>query len=632
MRSHLCGQLRDADIGSEVSLCGWVHRRRDHGGVIFLDLRDHAGIIQVVFDPDTAEAFALADQVRNEYVLQVEGRVRARDEAAINPAMATGKVEVLGKELTLLNRADTPPFQLDEYSSAGEDIRLRHRYLDLRRPEMQEKLRLRSRASHAVRNFLEGEGFVDIETPMLTRATPEGARDYLVPARTFLGNFYALPQSPQLFKQLLMMSGFDRYYQIARCFRDEDLRSDRQPEFTQIDIEMSFVTPEDVMSLAERMVRTMFSEVAGVDLGEVPLLTYAEAMQRYGTDRPDLRFDLPLTDVGDLLTDVEFKVFSGPAQDAGSRVAVLRLPKGDRLSRKNLDDYASFVGDYGAKGLAWIRVNDRDSFDSLDKSEKSEKGKKGMEGLQSPVLKFLPKDAVAALLDRCGAETGDLLFFGADKAKVVNESLGALRCALAEDLDLHEREWAPCWVTDFPMFEQDEAGDLSAVHHPFTSPAVSAEALEADPSAALSQAYDLVVNGYEVGGGSIRVHDAAMQQAIFRVLKLSDNEASAKFGFLLDALRYGAPPHGGIAFGLDRLVMLLAGSSSIRDVIAFPKTQTASCPMTSAPSEVDPAQLRELGISIAESVERARLAEGRQDESSNTAEKTAEKAASEQQE
>ena len=583
MRSHLCGQMRDSHIGEDVSLCGWVHRRRDHGGVIFLDVRDYTGIVQVVFDPDTVEAFELADQVRNEFVIRVAGRVRARDEEAINPKMATGMIEVLGKELVILNRSETPPFQLDEYSSAGEDVRLRHRALDLRRPEMQDKLRLRSRVSHMVRRFLEEREFVDIETPVLTKATPEGARDYLVPSRVHPGSFYALPQSPQIFKQLLMMSGFDRYYQIARCFRDEDLRADRQPEFTQIDIEMSFVEQQEVMDVTESLIRELFTEVIDVDLGEIPTLPYSEAMRLYGSDRPDLRFGLEFVEVSDLLKEVEFKVFSGPANDNSSRVVALRLPRGDRLTRKNLDDYTKFVSIYGARGLAYIRVN------SLDN---------GMEGLQSPILKFLPDDVVMSVLDRCGAEVGDVIFFGADKTRVVNDSLGALRNKLAEDLDLYERPWACCWVTDFPMFEEGDDGSMAAVHHPFTQPLGSIADMESDPLSTLSHSYDIVINGHEVGGGSIRVHDPETQRATFRVLKLSDNEANIKFGFLLDALSYGAPPHGGLALGLDRLVMLLAGTHAIRDVIAFPKTQTATCLLTSAPSEIDVGQLKELGITV----------------------------------
>jgi len=583
MRSHLCGQMRDSHLGEEVSLCGWVHRRRDHGGVIFLDVRDYTGIIQVVFDPDTVAAFALADQVRNEFVIQVVGKVRARDGEAVNLKMATGKVEVLGLELNILNKSETPPFQLDEHSSAGEDVRLRNRSIDLRRPEMQDKLRLRSEVMHEVRAFMHDKGFVDIETPILTKATPEGARDYLVPSRVHPGNFYALPQSPQIFKQLLMMSGFDRYYQIARCFRDEDLRADRQPEFTQIDIEMSFVEQQDVMDVSESLVRRLFQKAIDVDLGDIPVLPYSEAMLRFGSDRPDLRFGLELVDVADLLKDVAFKVFSGPANDDSCRVSALRLPGGDQLTRKNLDDLTKFVSIYGARGLAYIRVN------SLDN---------GMEGLQSPILKFLPEEVVTSILDRLGAEVNDVIFFGADKAKIVSDALGALRCKLAEDLDLFERPWASCWVVDFPMFEENDDGSMTAMHHPFTRPSGDVADMEANPLDTLSVSYDLVVNGYELGGGSIRIHEPEMQQAIFRVLKLSDNEANIKFGFLLEALKYGAPPHGGLAFGLDRIVMLLSGSTAIRDVIAFPKTQTATCLLTSAPSEIDAEQLKELGIAV----------------------------------
>ncbi len=583
MRSHYCGQLRDSDIGEEVSLYGWVHRRRDHGGVIFLDMRDREGIVQVVFDPDTEAAFALADQVRNEFVLAIRGRVRARDAAAVNPKMATGAIEVLGKQIEILNTSETPPFQLDEYSDAGEDVRLRNRFIDLRRPEMQWRLRTRSEVVHRVRDYLSNRGFIDIETPILTKATPEGARDYLVPSRTHPGQFFALPQSPQLFKQLLMMSGFDKYYQIARCFRDEDLRADRQPEFTQVDIETTFMGEQEIMDLVEDLLRELFQQTLDIELEKFPVITYADAMEKYGTDRPDLRFDLPLIEIRDLMQAVEFKVFSGPANDAGSRVVALRLPDGDRLSRKNIDDYTKFVGIYGARGLAYIRVNDIHA---------------GIEGLQSPILKFLPDDVVASILERVGAKNRDIIFFGADKSSVVNDAMGALRSRLAEDLSLYERDWATCWVTDFPMFERDGNGDWSSLHHPFTCPTGTPEEVLANPGEALSRAYDVVINGHEVGGGSIRIHQAEMQKAIFRVLKLEENEANVKFGFLLDALRYGAPPHGGLALGLDRLVMLLVGTNAIRDVIAFPKTQTAACLLTSAPSEVDDMQLRELGVAI----------------------------------
>ena len=585
MRTHLCGQLRDSHIDDQVSLCGWVHRRRDHGGVIFLDVRDHAGIVQVVFDPDTVESFKLADQVRNEYVLNITGRVRTRDAAAINPKMATGMIEVLGKELTILNASETPPFQLDEHSDAGEDVRLRYRYIDLRRPEMQDKLRLRSKVSHFIRSYLDQQDFIDIETPILTKATPEGARDYLVPSRTHPGEFFALPQSPQLFKQLLMISGFDRYYQIARCFRDEDLRADRQPEFTQVDIETTFLEEQEIMDLVETMFRQMFRETIDVELPEFPVMTYADAMKKYGSDRPDLRFGLELADVADLLKEVEFNVFSGPANDPKSRVAALRLPNGDQLTRKMIDGYTKFVSIYGARGLAYIKVNDLAA---------------GIEGLQSPILKFLPDNVVLNILDRVGAEDKDIIFFGADKAKVVNDALGALRCKIAEDLNLYAKKWAPLWVTDFPMFE-GEGSNWTATHHPFTQPTGDMDAMLADPSSVLSRAYDVVLNGIEVGGGSIRVHEMEMQKKIFEVLDLTEHEINIKFGFLLDALKYGAPPHGGLAFGLDRLIMLMCDSNAIRDVIAFPKTQTAACLMTSAPSEVDPPQLAELNIAVKKS-------------------------------
>ncbi|MEE4190549.1 MAG: aspartate--tRNA ligase [Halieaceae bacterium] len=584
MRTHYCGDLTTENIDQTVTLCGWVDRRRDHGGVIFLDLRDREGIVQVVFDPDTEEHFERADRVRSEYVLRVTGRVRARGEGTVNPNMKTGEIEVLGKELELLNSAETPPFQMDEYTDVGEEVRLKFRYMDLRRHEMQERFLARSRITLAVRSFLDREGFLDMETPILTRATPEGARDYLVPSRTHPGQFFALPQSPQLFKQLLMISGFDRYYQIAKCFRDEDLRADRQPEFTQIDIEASFVDEAAIMDVAERMVREVFQSVLGIELPEFPHMTWHEAMERFGSDKPDLRIPLELVGIDDLMEQVEFKVFHGPAVDPEGRVVALRVPGGASISRKEIDDYTSYIANYGARGLAWIKVNDIAA---------------GVEGLQSPILKFMPEAIVAQLMERLGAANGDIIFFGADKTMVVNESIGALRVKLGQDLDMIQPGWAPLWVVDFPMFEQVEGG-LTPLHHPFTAPSCDVESLRSDPAAALSRAYDLVLNGTELGGGSIRIHDRAMQASVLEILGIGDEEAEEKFGFLLNALKYGAPPHGGIAFGLDRMVMLMTDSKSIRDVIAFPKTQTAHCVMTDAPGTVDAQQLRELNLRLRE--------------------------------
>jgi len=582
MRSDYCGVLTAKDIDRELTLCGWVDRRRDHGGVIFIDLRDREGIVQVVFDPDAGEDFELADRVRGEYVLQVTGKVRARDAATVNPNMSTGEIEVYGTKLTILNEAETTPFPLDSHHSVGEDVRLKFRYLDLRRLEMQKGFKFRSKVTSLVRNFLDDQGFLDIETPILTRATPEGARDYLVPSRTHENKFFALPQSPQLFKQLLMVSGFDRYYQIAKCFRDEDLRADRQPEFTQIDIETAFMDEDGIMSISESMIRTLFQKLKDVDLGEFPRMSYAEAMARYGSDKPDLRIPLELVDVKDLMGEVDFKVFSGPAKDPKGRVTALKVPGGnEQLTRKQIDDYTKFVGIYGAKGLAYIKVNDKTDLD---------------EGLQSPIVKFLPNEVRQGILERVGAENGDLIFFGADKAKIVSEALGALRCKLGEDLNLYTRAWAPLWVMDFPMFEEEDDGSLNSLHHPFTAPSCSPQELEENPAGALSRAYDMVLNGTELGGGSIRIHNQAMQQAVFRALGIGEEEQREKFGFLLDALKYGAPPHGGLAFGLDRLVMLMIGASSIRDVIAFPKTQSAACVMTDAPGGVDEQQLRELNL------------------------------------
>ena len=585
MRSHYCGELNESHLDQTVLLYGWVHRRRDHGGVIFLDVRDREGIAQVVYDPDTVESFAIAEDVRNEFVIKIVGRVRLRPDGTVNPDMSTGKIEVLGKELEILNTANTPPIQLDEHVDVHEDLRLRYRYIDLRRPEMTEKLLFRAKVTNTVRNFLDSNGFIDIETPILTKATPEGARDYLVPSRTHPNQFFALPQSPQLFKQILMASGMDRYYQIAKCFRDEDLRADRQPEFTQIDVETSFMDEKEIMQIMEEMISHVFKMHMDVEFDSFPQMSHEEAMRRYGSDKPDLRIDLELVDIADLMEAVEFKVFAGPAKDSGSRVAALRVPGGASLSRKTIDEYTDFVGIYGAKGLAWIKVNDIDT---------------GLDGLQSPIIKFLGKEVTMALIERLNTETGDIIFFGADKTKVVNEALGALRVKVAEDLGQIHEGWAPLWIIDFPMFEQDSDGNLTSLHHPFTAPASDAEGLASNPLGTLSQAYDMVLNGTELGGGSVRINRPEMQQAVFKVLGIGNEEAEEKFGFLLKALSYGCPPHGGIAFGFDRLIMLMTGSSSIREVVAFPKTQSASCPMTDAPGEVSVQQLRELNIRLKE--------------------------------
>lgn len=582
MRTHYCGEVKKTEVGQEVEVCGWVHRRRDHGGVIFLDVRDRSGIVQVVYDPDTEDSFATADRVRNEFVLKAKGLVRDRPDGTVNPEMATGEVEILGSQLEILNAALTPPFQLDEYSEAGEDVRLKYRYMDLRRPEMQEKLKVRAQITSAIRSVLEEENFLEVETPTLSKSTPEGARDYLVPSRTYPGQFFALPQSPQIYKQLLMMSGLDRYYQVARCYRDEDLRADRQPEFTQIDIEASFITAHDVMALTETMLKKVFQRVLKVELEDFPVLSWEEAMRDYGSDRPDLRNPLKLKDVADLMREVDFKVFSGPANDQDSRVVALLAPGGGKLSRKVIDDYTKFVGVYGAKGLAYIKVN-----------KKSD----GIEGLQSPILKFIPEKTVELLIERVGASDGDIVFFGADKTKTVNDAMGALRQKLAEDLEIIDLGFAPCWVVDFPMFSSSREG-LAAEHHPFTRPTSSVEDLLADPISAKAEAYDVILNGYELGGGSLRIHDQEIQQAVFKLLGMDENEVQSKFGFLLDALKFGCPPHGGIALGLDRIVMLMTDSPSIRDVIAFPKTQSASCLMMAAPGEVDEKQLKELSIRL----------------------------------
>lgn len=588
MRSHYCGEINETMIDQEVELSGWVHRRRDHGGVIFIDLRDREGLAQIVYDPDVEEVFAIAEQVRNEFVVRIKGKIRYRPDGTENSSLPTGKVEVLGKELTILNSSETPPFMLDvNDDDVGEEHRLRYRYIDLRRPQMLQRLRLRAEITRELRHYLDDQGFLDIETPMLTKATPEGARDYLVPSRTHQGSFFALPQSPQIFKQLLMVAGMDRYYQIVRCFRDEDLRADRQPEFTQLDIETSFIDENQIMELSEKMIRELFAKVLEVPLHEpFPRITYAESMQRFGNDRPDLRIDMELIEISDLMRNVEFKVFSGPANDDACRVAALRLPGGCTLSRKEIDEYTKFVGIYGARGLAYIKVNELE---------------KGRDGLQSPILKFLPDEVIDAIMQRVEAANGDLVFFGADKRNIVNEALGALRVKLGHDRDLIQHGWRPVWVVDFPMFDWDEKSSRwNSLHHPFTAPREEdIDKLESDPGNCLSRAYDMVLNGSEIGGGSMRIYQADIQKKVFKALGISDEEAESKFGFLLEALKYGAPPHGGLAFGLDRLVMLMTGAQSIRDVMAFPKTQSAACLLTQAPAEVSAEQMVELGIRIA---------------------------------
>ncbi len=584
MRSHYCGQVNQSLIGQEVTVAGWVHRRRDHGGVIFVDLRDREGLLQIVFDPDAKDVFATAERLRSEYCVRIKGLVRARPVGTANVHLASGQVELLARELEILSRAETPPFHHDEVTN--EELRLKYRYLDLRRDVMQKRIRLRHQVTKAVRDYLDANGFIDIETPMLTKATPEGARDYLVPSRTHAGHFFALPQSPQLFKQLLMMSGFDRYYQIVRCFRDEDLRAERQPEFTQIDIETSFMSEEQIMQHMEEMIRHLFKQVLGDDLpNPFPRITYADAMRLYGSDKPDLRIPLQLVDVADLVKGCDFKVFAGPASNPNGRVAALRVPGGGSLPRSQIDEYTAFVGRYGAKGLAYVKVNEV---------------AKGRDGLQSPILKFLSDEAIAGILSRTGAQDGDLIFFGADTAKVVNDSLGALRLKVGHDTKLTQTGWRPLWVVDFPMFEWDpDSKRWAALHHPFTSPRdEDPAALRADPANAISKGYDMVLNGSEIGGGSVRIHRQEMQSTVFDLLGITPEEAQIKFGFLLEALKFGTPPHGGIAFGLDRIVMFMAGTDSIRDVIAFPKTQTAADLMTNAPTPVSEDQLKELHIRV----------------------------------
>ncbi|HIM54375.1 MAG TPA: aspartate--tRNA ligase [Gammaproteobacteria bacterium] len=577
MRTDYCGELSKDNIDQTVEICGWVNRRRDHGGVIFLDMRDKRGIVQIVINPDNAD-FALAESIRNEFVLKITGQVIARGEGLVNPKLATGEIEIVASNIEILNTSKPIPFQIDS-TDTSEEVRLKYRYLDLRRDEMQQRLRLRSKVTHFMREFMDGNDFLDIETPFLTKATPEGARDYLVPSRTHPGEFFALPQSPQLFKQLLMMSGFERYYQIVKCFRDEDLRADRQPEFTQLDVETSFMNEDEIMAMMEEMTRGIFKSVIDVDLPEeFPTITYADAMSLYGVDRPDMRIPMQITDMDELMQGVDFKVFSGPASNDGSRVAALRVPGGATISRKKIDKYTKYVSIYGAKGLAYIKLNE--------------------DGPASPILKFLGDDITAKVIEMTGAQTGDIIFFGADKTKIVNEALGNLREQLAKDLDLFESEWAPIWVVDFPMFDANDDGSLSAIHHPFTAPSVDAKTLKETADTALSRAYDLVINGSEVGGGSIRIHQVEMQQTVLKLLGISDDEAKDKFGFLLDALEYGCPPHGGMAFGLDRLVMIMTGSDSIREVIAFPKTQTAACLLTDAPASVPRKVLRELSVKV----------------------------------
>lgn len=592
IRTQYCGSVTESYIDQSITIVGWVHRRRDHGGVIFLDMRDRDGLLQVVIDPDTPEAFATADKARSEFILKITGRVRARYEGTQNPNMKSGQIELLAKEIETLATSETPPFPLnDDFSNVSEELRLKYRFLDIRRPEMLDRLRFRSKVTSLIRNYLDEHGFLDVETPILTRATPEGARDYLVPSRVSHGEFYALPQSPQLFKQLLMVGGIDRYYQIAKCFRDEDLRADRQPEFTQIDIETSFLDDNDIMDLMEGMTVKLFDEMLGVKFDKFQRMPYSEAMRDYASDKPDLRIALKLVDVADIMQNVAFKVFSEPATDPKGRVVALRIPQGAKISRKQIDDYTKFVGIYGAKGLAYIKVNDASNINNgVDKES----------GLQSPIIKNMSDDVLAELIKRTGAEDGDIIFFGADKAKVVNDAMGALRVKIGHDLNLLTKEWAPLWVVDFPMFEETDDGKWTSVHHPFTKPKGTVDEMKNNPESALSVAYDMVLNGTEIGGGSLRINTLEMQKAVFEALGISEAEAEEKFSFLLNALKYGAPPHGGLAFGLDRLVMLMTKASSIRDVIAFPKTKTAECPLTEAPAGVDAKQLRELGIRVRE--------------------------------